>query len=476
MLKTLKYSLVAIAMFGLTGCLNQEVKIKKTAVSESQIELTENFKFNSGTFIIKESDIKVIEELNLDKEKLKAFHSLDFNNLKALQDYKFNLSKDKESQIVEMARRNILTEIFQLRGEKETEVDREIKGYKDIEILAIKELKSFEENMDQYMKKINPILTEKSAIVKKIETSNLNIKKSSSELSIKVNKLLESLKSEKKISPDHFIKLMETANCSENGYVIKNKSINFEYIVEETCFKTYVPLAGEKSSLFLENKELVNEIKSNLALTTEELINNGTLKLLGRENYLNELEKIDFKLDAAYSETERKYGITRYQLEGKKQLLKEAVIEKNKNYEKESNLRGKKIDYKMSLVDLNTLKYKMNEGEAEYLMSFKKEILGEQIEFERGNFEVITINPNLDENEVYLIIDSFDNNKSTYLDVVIVDAAGLYQDEKVMNQFNNEGMPIESLLQTKYLYRYMGGENKDTIAEALNSAKILLEK
>ena len=475
MLKTLKYSLVAIAMFGLTGCLNKEVKIKKTAISESQIELTENFKFNSGTFIIKESDIKVIEKLNLDKEKLVAFHSLDFNNLKELQDYEFNLSKEKESQIVEMARRNILTEVFQLRGEKETEVDREIKGYKDIELLAIKELKSFEKNMDQYMKKINPILIEKSAMVKKIEASNINVKKSSSALSIKVNKALESLKAENSVLPDHFTKLMEAADCSENGYVVKNKSINFKYIVEDTCFKTYVPLAVEKSSLFLENEELINEIKNNLAFTTEELINNGTLKLLGRENYLNELEKIDLKLDEAYSATERKHGVTRYQLEGKKQLLKEAVIEKNKNYEKESNLRGKKIDYKMSLIDLNTLKYKMNEGEAEYLMSFKKEILGEQIGFERGNFEVITITPDLDENEVYLIIDSFNNNDSTYLDVVVVDAAGLYQDEQVMNQFNNENMPIESLLQTKYVYRYMGGENKDTIAEALNSAKTLLE-
>lgn len=50
MIKKFKYSLILMTTLALSGCFDKDIKIQKTAISDSGIELTEGFEFQKMYF------------------------------------------------------------------------------------------------------------------------------------------------------------------------------------------------------------------------------------------------------------------------------------------------------------------------------------------------------------------------------------------------------------------------------------------
>ena len=471
MLHKIKPIALIISMLIVSGCENKEVLIEKDYFTKNGKETIQSTAIEGEVYSLNQYDIIKIDNYVKDSKQFDAFYDLPFENTDAIKKYLFSLERSPKDIID--AQVEILSEIRKIKKEKENEFMQEMSIINTQKNRLVSEMALFMKRTRNYTKEIKLLEEDKKNILAEKEAIDSLVNGISIDLSKKINKLYADNENIS-IQELQFLKFSETNDICEQEFEVKKDFTRFYQKEGENCLALSLPIGIDDFGLLLQDKELFYELMLNIKIIKSKMIETGRLVVTGTKQSKNNLEikELDEKIQEEYKRIEKKYGLTKYEIDGKIKSLNNEILEKEKEYQLEYLKKDEKVRRKILLHDYSNLKNIMREAEAKYLKDFEKEILGMPLE-KRIQFPLIKLTPEEGKKEVYVIIDRFKNENITYKDVVVVDALKIKNDKEIIRK-KSKPLDVELLSEKSSLMRFKGDMNMD-MEKILLKAKEMLE-
>ena len=475
MFKKLKLPLLIATALGLSGCFDQHIEIKKDyLVADGKPVLA----ISRDYYKIDSSYEKEISEFDEDMKILIDFKAVNFNNISEIENFDFNLKNKKTKKNIIEKRDEILSEITKIKAEKVRIIDDNINNLNKIYETKSKNYDNYLKEIEKYMSKINPIIKEKENELAKLEILKKSFKNRSESFISRINEILLNYKGTRILDLDYFDKPMLIERCLSDSE-IKMKSINVYQMHQNNCYMLHIPILKSEASIFLSENPIIEEFQGIL---------NQKIELLAEELKIDEqVDILNKKISSAYSKSERIYGLTRFQIEGKRNSLKniktkaenDLFVAKYEKSEKEEILiRGYNFNNLKSMIDNSFLSYIKKEKE-DMLLSYKTET---------SNFNSIPLEYNKSEHdpnnpEIIMVVDSYNLKDSSKIDVLLFQKSDIFYVDsnlerykrKIVTQFKPIEYKLDKLVENGVIHNFNDSNSKDPMMDALYKAKELIK-